>query len=148
MLGPSDINLLVVDDDSVDVEAVVRAVRRSRLPFGLYTSKSAEEGLEVLRRESNAGEARPFLILLDLNMPGTDGFEFLETLRSDEQLKRSVVFVLSTSDHEDDRRRAYGHLVAGYMVKRDVAPRYDQLVELVAKYASVVRMPDAPAESD
>lgn len=142
MEGQENINLLVVDDDEVDVQAVVRAVRKSGMSFGLFTAGGVDQALELLRQESNDEGAKPFLVLLDLNMPGRDGFSFLEELRADAQLSKSIVFVLSTSEHESDRQRAYEHMVAGYLVKSDIAPDYDRLVKLVADYASVVRMPD------
>ncbi len=142
MNDPQNLNLLVVDDDEVDVQAIVRAVRKSGLAFGLFTAGGVDEALALLREETLASDAKPFLVLLDLNMPGRDGFSFLEELRRDPKLAGSIVFVLSTSEHEADRQRAYGHKVAGYLVKSDIAPNYDRLVSLVSDYASVVRMPD------
>lgn len=148
MDAPNNLNLLVVDDDEVDVQAVVRAVRKSGLSFGLFTAGGADQALALLREESSASDAKPFLVLLDLNMPGRDGFSFLEELRKDPTLAGSVVFVLSTSEHEADRKRAYGHMVAGYLVKSDIAPRYERLVRLVSDYASVVRLPDPSSTED
>lgn len=148
MPNSDDLNLLIVDDDAVDVQAVVRAVRRAGLSFGLFTSHDGEEAMELLRKESSAPDAKPFLVLLDLNMPGKDGFEFLKDLRGDEDLRKSVVFVLSTSDHETDRERAYEHMVAGYLVKGEMAPNYDKLVSLISSYSSTVKLPTPSKNPD
>ena len=64
---------------------------------------------------------KPLLILLDLNMPLMNGIQFLEQLRSDESLKDSIVFVLTTSNDERDKMAAYEYNVAGYLVKSRVA---------------------------
>ncbi|MEM7516568.1 MAG: response regulator [Planctomycetota bacterium] len=148
MPNPDNLNLLIVDDDDVDVQAVVRAVRRAGLSFGLFTSRDGDEAMELLRKESSAPDAKPFLVLLDLNMPGKDGFEFLKELRNDKDLSKSVVFILSTSDHESDRERAHEHMVAGYLVKGELAPNYDKLVELISKYPSAGSSPAPPKSQD
>ena len=63
---------------------------------------------------------RPYLILLDLNMPCMNGFEFLEHLEGDARLEDSIVFVLTTSEAERDRRRACSHGIAGDIVESQV----------------------------
>ena len=138
-----DLNLLIVDDDEVDIQSVVRAVRRAGLPFGLYTAHEGQRAMDILRDEKTRQPDKPFLILLDLNMPGLSGFEFLERLREDQAIRDSIVFVLTTSNHEKDRDRAYEHLVAGYLVKSDLAPNYSSLVSLLKGYASAVSFPAA-----
>ena len=81
------------------------------------------------------------IVLLDLNMPGMDGFQFLEAVRSDDELKRTVVFVLTTSSRDQDRYRAYNEHVAGYMVKSAVGPQFSLLAEFMTKYARSQRLP-------
>lgn len=140
-----DINILVVDDDEIDVQAVKRSVRRAGLPFGLYSASNGVEAIEVLRREHTLSD-KPFLVLLDLNMPGSDGFDFLEQLRGDDQLHDQVVFVLTTSNRDEDRRRAYERFVAGYLVKSDLAPGYERLVDLIREYSATVPFPEGKTD--
>ncbi len=59
----------------------------------------------------------PCLVLLDLNMPRMGGIEFLDELRRDPLLRRTLVFVMTTSSAEEDRVRAYDRNVAGYIMK-------------------------------
>jgi len=63
---------------------------------------------------------KPYIILLDLNMPRMSGIEFLEVIRHDDALRDTVVFVLTTSKADEDRTAAYKKHVAGYIVKSDV----------------------------
>jgi CheY-like chemotaxis protein len=84
---------------------------------------------------------RPRVILLDLNMPRMNGFEFLQALRADEALTDDIVFVLTTSDADTDRSRAYRQHVAGYMVKAEVGPQFSRLAQLLMDYQAGVRWP-------
>ena len=81
------------------------------------------------------------IVLLDLNMPRMDGFQFLEELRGDPKLRRTVVFVLSTSARDQDRARAYDEQVAGYMVKSSVGPQFARLAEFMNHYAGTQNLP-------
>jgi CheY-like chemotaxis protein len=70
-----------------------------------------------------------------------NGFEFLIELRGDKGLERSVVFVLTTSDSDSDRSRAYLQHIAGYMVKASVGPQLAKLARLIGDYRGAVRLP-------
>ena len=133
--------LLVVDDDEVDTEAIERAVSRSSLPVELHSAGDGHEALRILRGNGEEPLRRPYIVLLDLNMPGMDGFGFLEELRGDDRCKDTVVFVLSTSNSHLDQARAYNFQVAGYVVKSRVAPRYERLIDLIRNYIDVVSLP-------
>jgi CheY-like chemotaxis protein len=106
----------------------------------------AEDGavaLQMLRGSDGQRKVeRPRLVLLDLNMPRVDGFEFLRQLRADPELHDDVVFVLTTSDTDSDRRRAYHENVAGYMVKAAVGPQFAKLAQVLASYELAVHLPD------
>ena len=142
----SPVQFLLVEDDSVDVEAVQRSFQRNELQSPLFTTSDAQDALRILRGEAGPDAVQgPFVVLLDLNLPRMDGLEFLEALRQDPSLKDTVVFVLSTSNAERDKRAAYAHNVAGYFVKSDLGPGLESLVPLLRTYASVVHFPRASA---
>ena len=105
-------------------------------------ARDGVEALEILRGENgHAKLPRPHLILLDLNMPRMNGIEFLEAVRADEDLRSAVVFMITTSKADEDRMRAYGHNVAGYIVKRDPANTFMEAVALLEHYWKVVEFP-------
>ena len=137
------VNLLLVDDDEVDVQGLKRAFTKSRIANPITVARDGVEALEVLRGENGKTRLpKPHLILLDLNMPRMNGIEFLEAIRNDEDLKTAVVFMVTTSKAEEDKARAYGHNVAGYIVKQDPAKTFMQAVSMLEHYWTVVEFPE------
>lgn len=136
-------HLLLVEDDDVDVMIAKRAFRREKLPNGVTVARNGLEALDMLRGTGgHTAVPRPYLILLDLNMPRMNGLEFLEALRKDPDHHTAVVFVLTTSDAEQDKLEAYRHHVAGYIVKRSSA-RSAEVAQLIQHYNTVVELPAA-----
>jgi CheY-like chemotaxis protein len=136
------LSVLLVEDDDVDAEAVLRSLRRSQVPVDVVWVEDGQEALDVLHGEhSYQTVARPLIVLLDLNMPRMDGFEFLRALRTDPALRDLVVFVLSTSEAETDRTRAYHENIAGYLVKSSVGTQFARLARLLLSYQSAVTLP-------
>lgn len=137
------LNILLVDDDDVSSESVVRSLRKHSLNFPVVIAQDGGEALDILRGgHAQAKIEKPYLILLDLNMPGMDGFEFLTEVRADEQLCDSIIFVLTTSDADADRSRAYHNQIAGYMVKSTVGPQFSKLASLLGSYQAAIKLPN------
>jgi len=135
-------SILLVEDDDVAAEAVIRSLARSGVKFPVTWVQDGIEALAVLRGRGGGLRAdRPRVILLDLNMPRMNGFEFLAVLRNDRVLLSEVVFVLSTSDADEDRTRAYHEQIAGYMVKSAVGPQFAKLAGLLMAYREAVSLP-------
>jgi DNA-binding NarL/FixJ family response regulator len=85
--------------------------------------------------------AKPYLIVLDLNMPRVNGIEFLDELRADPVHGSAVVFALTTSGNERDRVASYDRNVAGYVVKSTLSHDLKEFVSLLTRYCSVVQLP-------
>lgn len=138
----SGVTVLLVDDDDVATEGVIRSFRHHAVPCRMVTAGEGREALSVLNgTHATKHIDTPVIVLLDLNMPVMDGFQFLDALRADPALKRTVVFVLSTSAREQDRCRAYDGHVAGYMVKSAVGPQFARLADFMSKYARTQELP-------
>jgi CheY-like chemotaxis protein len=138
----SRLSVLLVEDDDVDAEAVIRSLRRSQAPVDVVWVEDGQEALEVLRGEHGYETVTlPVIVLLDLNMPRMDGFELLRAVRADPALHDLVVFVLSTSAAEADRTRAYHENIAGYLVKSSVGPQFARLARLLLTYRTAVTLP-------
>jgi len=135
-------DILVVEDDDVQAEAVVRSLRKAGVDASIVVTPEGWEALSVLRgTHSRHRIRRPYLVLLDLNLPRLGGMDFLREVRADPLLNDTVVFVLTTSADERDCKRAYEEHVAGYMVKSEVGPQFTRMVEMLRPYLAVVRLP-------
>lgn len=142
MNNTTKVNILLVDDDDVAAESVVRSLRKHAMDFPVTLARDGIEALEILRHaHSDLCIEKPYLILLDLNMPRMNGFEFLQEVRSDKKLHTAIVFVLTTSDADSDKARAYDENIAGYMVKSAVGPQFAKLAALLDNYRSTVALP-------
>lgn len=104
-----------------------------------YVAANGIEALAMLRDERVPRNRR--LVLLDLNMPGMNGIEFLGELRGDPELRLTPVVVLTTSNDERDKVNAYGFNVAGYLVKPVTFPSFMELAAALDKYWALVEMP-------
>jgi CheY-like chemotaxis protein len=83
----------------------------------------------------------PCLLLVDLNMPRMNGLQLIKELRDDENLKHSIIFILTTSKSEEDKLAAYDYNVAGYIVKAVAGDDFLNLVHLINYYWCIVEMP-------
>ncbi len=135
----SSFSILLIDDDDVAIEAAKRNLAKHHVNFPIFTATNGKAGLAALRGQGPDGPLpKQLVVLLDLNMPIMDGFEFLQVLRTDPELKSRVVFALTTSDSEIDRMRAYESQIAGYMVKSSLGPQFANLARLLLNYETSV----------
>lgn len=138
----SPLTILLVEDDDVAAESVMRSLSRMNVSFPVVWAEDGAVALRILRgQDTSRSIRRPLVILFDLNMPRMNGFEFLQQLRGDPELRDEVVFVLTTSDADSDRTRAYHEQIAGYMVKSAVGPQFSKLAQLLLSYGAAVRLP-------
>ncbi len=127
-----NISILLVEDDDVDSENVARAFKKNKIANPLHITENGEDALAYLRHEGKYSDPkkspRPGLILLDLNMPIMNGIEFLEVVKSDDDLKKIPVVVMTSSEEENDRIESYSLSVAGYIIK---PVGFDNLVKAI-----------------
>jgi CheY-like chemotaxis protein len=133
------LNILLVEDDAVDVLTVRRAFDRNHIANPLFVAGDGIEALERLRGDGIPADRR--LVLLDLNLPRMSGIEFLRALRDDAALASTPVVVLTTSNDEGDRVRAYDLNVAGYLLKPVTFGSFCELMAAMNKYWTLVELP-------
>jgi len=141
MTKAQEVQILLVEDDEVDQMALRRAFEKLRINNPLTVAGDGIEALKYLRAKKNENIKRPYLIILDLNMPRMGGHEFLKELRADKNLKDSVVFVLTTSKDESDVIESYNLNVAGYVVKGNVGESFLKAIEMMEHYWRIVELP-------
>ncbi len=134
-----EVTILLVDDDDVDVMGVERALKKLKIVNPIVRARNGIEGLALLRDPQAV--KRPYIVLLDLNMPRMNGQEMLAELRNDPALSSAVVFVLTTSKADEDKVAAYQQHVAGYIIKSQVGDGFLRVMEMLDHYWRVVELP-------
>jgi CheY-like chemotaxis protein len=113
--------ILVIEDSPEDFEATTRVLRKSGLANPIYRCSDGDEALDFLFQRGLCTDPerspRPSVILLDLNLPGTDGRDVLAEIKNDTHLKHIPVVVLTTSSDERDIEMCYQVGANSYMKK-------------------------------
>ncbi len=130
--------ILLVEDDEVDAMTVRRALKELHVTNPLRQVENGEEALSFLR---NPAEARPCIILLDLNMPVMGGIEFLQLVKKDAALRRIPVVVLTTSDEQQDKIASFDLGVAGYIRKPVDYRQFVEAVRSIDAYWTLSELP-------
>ncbi|HET6249760.1 MAG TPA: response regulator [Tepidisphaeraceae bacterium] len=102
--------LLLVEDSPEDRETTTRALRKAGLTLTILSCVSGDDALDLLHQRgkyADTAPVRPAAILLDLNMPGTDGREVLAEIKANEKLRSIPVVVITTSRDERDIHTCY-----------------------------------------
>jgi CheY-like chemotaxis protein len=135
------VTILLVEDDDADAKAVRRAFRIAHVSNPIRRAVDGLEALEILKGEHGEKLDRPYLLLTDLNMPRLNGVEFIRSIRDDRDLRGAIVFMLTTSNREEDRNTCYALNVAGYILKETAGADYSELVTMLDAFSRVVEMP-------
>ena len=128
--------ILPVEDDQGDQKLIRTSLKNQGIASELHISNSAEEALDFLcsGEDANGRNPHPDLILLDLNMPGMGGKEFLKHIKADEGLKHIPVVILTTSNAERDILDSYRLQAAGYVHKPVMLDEFKQVMGEIEGY--------------
>lgn len=123
-------DIWIIDDDTEQLEIVsryyVKSQRRNRM-----VSINGPEEFEKLIEETSKTDDRPSLILLDINMPGRDGFQVLSDLKKDGRLDFAPIIMFSVSEREADIRKAMASGAYGYLTKPSRGSQYINMFQKI-----------------
>ena len=123
------IRFLLVEDDDDHAELVQMALAENRVANEVDRVKDGAQALEYLRKEGAFTEKpRPDIVLLDLKLPKVDGHEVLKQIKDDESLRSIPTVVLTTSQAEADKAKAYYHHANSYLSKPVDFGQFHQMV--------------------
>jgi CheY-like chemotaxis protein len=142
----TDQPILLIEDSPEDYEATVRGLRKAGFSNQVYRCEDGEDALDFLHRRGAYAEPgrakRPAMILLDLNLPGTDGRDVLVEIKRDPKLRTIPVVVLTTSRHERDIQTCYDAGANSYIQKPVRLQEFMRAIErLKAYWFEVVILP-------
>ncbi len=141
--------ILLAEDDPNDVLLLERAFQKAGFGDILKKVRDGGEAIDYLSGKGIYADRErfplPFLMLLDLKMPGTDGFEVLQWVRSEPELKRLLIVVLTSSNVQSDVDRAYELGANSYLIK---PVGFNEMVNLIQRFeiywSEINRTPSAP----
>ncbi|TGE21305.1 response regulator [Hymenobacter aquaticus] len=129
--------ILVVEDSVEDFTALGRAFRKHALPNQLLRCEDGDQALEYLLgygKHANWPQQLPAFVLLDLNLPGTDGRTVLETLKRDARLQSIPVIIFSTSTNNRDIEDCYRLGANSYLTKPIEYAALEEKTRLLVRY--------------
>ena len=132
--------ILLVEDDVADQKLIKQSLGSEKIANDLYIVGNGEEALRYLER-SKIGETEspwPDLILLDLNMPGMGGKEFLNYIKADEELGTIPVVILTTSDSDKDVLETFKLQASGYIKKPMSLRDFQEAMQNLSEYWFVI----------
>lgn len=130
--------IMLIEDDEIDVMTVERALKELNVDNPLMVAGNGEEALQMLQDYS----CKPFIIILDLNMPRMNGLEFLKIVKSDENFKKIPTVVLTTSKEEQDVFESYNLGVAGYILKPVDYSKFVDALRTLNLYWNLCKVPE------
>ena len=133
--------ILIAEDSPADAEMTIDALREARLANPIVHVEDGVEALDFLLRRGAFGgreEGLPAVLLLDIKMPRMDGLEVLQRIRSEEELKRLPVVILSSSREESDLARSWDLGVNAYVVKPVDIDQFFNAVKTLGTFWAVI----------
>jgi CheY-like chemotaxis protein len=132
--------ILLVEDDPADQKLIKKSMLNQKIDNELIIVETGEDALEYLahNKSNEAGYHTPYLILLDLNMPGMGGKEFLRRIKADDELDTIPVVILTTSDSEQDLLATYKLQAAGYIKKPPTLNGFREVFSQLQEYWFVI----------
>lgn len=128
----TSIHILLVEDDSIDILHMKYGLREYHVTNILDVAVTAVEALAKIYEKKETAFPTPKMIILDINLPKMNGFEFLKILQKDPKYKSIPVIIVSTSNSDSDQATAKDFNVAGYFTKplnlEEFMPLYDKII--------------------
>lgn len=145
----SERNILLVEDNRGDVRLIEEAFADRELPGKIHAVHSGSEALDwVLQRGDFASSPRPDIVLVDLNLPGISGHTILEEIKSDPDLQRIPVIVLTGSKSEEELNEAYDEYANACLVKPVDPDEFADLIQTFAEFWVSTASLTAVSDSD
>ena len=138
------IEILLVEDNPGDVRLIQEALRDGKVWNNPHVVTDGEAALDFVYRRGPFTQApRPDMVLLDLNLPKKDGREVLAVIKSDPDLKRIPVVMLTTSKEEEDVHRAYNLAANCYVTKPVEFEEFMKVIRAIEDFwLTIVALPN------
>lgn len=140
MSSENPIEIWLIDDDDGHALLVEESFQDAGLRNGFVRARDGSEGWQWLKEVELGRRQRPGLILLDISMPGLDGFEILEGIKSSPQLKAIPVIMLTSTDHPREIQRSYTLGASAYIVKPVDFERLHEKIRTLGFFLQIIEV--------
>ncbi|MBX2834271.1 MAG: response regulator [Micavibrio sp.] len=136
-------DILIIDDSDTDTLLMEEALKDTATTSNIHIFNNCKSGMEFLNKSAPHEDApRPDLVVLDLNMPGFDGLEFLRFIKRDPSYSYIPVVVLTTSSDDNDIEKCYRSMANCYIVKPVNFQTFKKTISVISDFwLGVVRLP-------
>jgi chemotaxis family two-component system response regulator Rcp1 len=140
------IHILLVDDNEGDILLTREALEEARIINKISIAYDGIQAIDLLKKSARVAGTMPDLILLDINLPKMNGTEVLSIVKSDPELKRIPVIMLTTSSSEKDILASYDNYANCYITKPVDLDRFMDVVRTIEDFwISIVKLPKTHA---
>lgn len=143
--------LLIAEDSDEDFEVLELLMRQMRVRNPIHRCTNGDKVLDFVCQDGNYGEQgelpRPSVILLDLNLPGTDGREVLEQLKQNQSFREIPIVVFTTSSNPKDVEFCYQNGANGYLIKPVDSDELERIVQAFVDYWLQTNIPPTNGHS-
>jgi CheY-like chemotaxis protein len=140
------VTILLVEDDDGHARLLEKNLRRNGVVNRLVRVTDGQEAVDYVSRTGSYEDSMrypfPSVVLLDVRMPRLDGFEVLAYLKSDPQLMRIPVIMLTSTDNQNEINRAYEMGANGYVVKPVGIESFIDRVVKLGMFIEVIELPE------
>ncbi len=137
--------ILLIEDNPDDIEITKRAFEEARLINKMWVVRDGQEALDFLyhqgKYQDNNLARKPGLILLDINLPKTNGLEVLKKIKEDAELKRIPVIMLTVSRRDKDIIRGYDSGCNSFIQKPVEFGKFVEIVKQIGLYWGLLNVP-------
>lgn len=139
------VTILLVEDDPGHARLIEKNLRRSNITNDILAIHNGQQAIDYLFKQGDyvdSPHATPLLVLLDLNLPGLDGYQVLQQMKVDERTKRIPVVILTTTDDKREVTKCYELGCNVYITKPVDYERFSEAIRKIGLFLSVVTIPN------
>jgi CheY-like chemotaxis protein len=140
-----EVTILLVEDDPGHARLIEKNLRRSSITNDIVVINDGQQAVDYLFCEGDYAGGRPhkpILVLLDLNLPGLDGYQVLQRMKRDDRTKRIPVVILTTTDDAREVERCYDLGCNVYLTKPVDYEQFSDAIRKLGLFLMVVTIPD------
>ncbi len=141
--NPEEVTILLVEDDAAHARLIEKNLRRSNITNEVVKCGDGQQALDyIFHNGVQAHGAARYLLLLDLNMPGVNGYQVLERIKADPKTKTIPIIILTTTDDEREVKRCYELGCNVYITKPVDYEQFSEAIRRLGLFLTIVSMPE------